>query len=121
MEKKKRRKSNKRVILKKNNFQQIYEQVRKVAPLVLAILKKNAKSRDDDSILYLLVWKAQGMKEKDSCKKFKYRLIMGKYAFPDTIGRARRKIQERYVDLCGTIYHQRQMAEKEMKNQLSLW
>lgn len=113
----------KKVILKKNHFQDFYQQMLKIAPLVLEILQKDIKSRDYDNRLYMLVWKAQGMKESDTCKKFKYGLIMGKYASPESIGRSRRKIQEneRYKHLRGTMYKQRQIAENKLKNQLSLW
>jgi len=117
------RKKEPRRILKKNHFEEFYQQMLKIAPLVLEILKKNAKARDYDNLLYVLVWKAQGMKESDTCKKFKYRLIIGKYASPETIGRARRKIQEseKHKDLRGTMYKQRKLAENKVRNQLSLW
>lgn len=119
----KKKRKTKRIILKKNHFQDFYQQMLKIAPLVLEILKKNEKSRDYDNLLYILVWKAQGLKETDSCKKFKYGLIIGKYASPETIGRARRKIQEneQYKHLRGKMYKQRQLAENKLRNQLSLW
>jgi hypothetical protein len=110
-------------LLKKNHFQEFYQQMLKVAPLVLEILKKNAASRDDDNLLFILVWKAQGMKETSSCKNFKYKLVRGIFSTPETISRARRKIQfsEKHKHLRGTIYHQRQLAESKLRNQLSLW
>lgn len=117
----------KRIILKKNHFLEVYQEMRQIAPLVLEILKKKPKARDYDKVLHLLVWKAQGMKEAYSHKKFKYGYIMGKYAHPETIGRTRRKIQENkaFKHLRGTMYKQRQLAqnklEKKIKNQLSFW
>lgn len=120
---KKRSKKKKRVILKRNHYQEFYYQVRKVAPLVLEILKKDRKSRDYDIHLQILVWKAQGQKENESFKKFKYSLYMGKYSNPETIRRARQKIQENedYKYLRGKFYKERQKAEAKMRNQLSLW
>ena len=113
----------KKVILKKGHYDEYFQQVLKIAPLVLHILRKNERSRDSDNLLLILVWKAQGMKESDSCKKFKYRLIIGKYSTPETIRRARQKIQEsvKHKDLRGKFYKQRQTAEAKMRNQLSLW
>lgn len=120
---KRKNKKAKRVILKKGHFQEFYDQIRKVAPLVLEILKKNEGARDYDNTLYVLVWKAQGMKESDSFKKFKYGLIIGKYSTPETIRRARQKIQENksYKHLRGKYYKQRRIAEAKVRNQLSLW
>lgn len=120
---KKTSKKKKRVILKKGHFQEFYHQILKVAPLVLEILRKDEKARDYDNTLYILVWKAQGMKENQSFKKFKYGLIIGKYSTPETIRRARQKIQEseKHKDLRGKFYKQRQTAEAKMRNQLSLW
>lgn len=119
----KKKDKQKRIILKKNHFMEFYQQMLKVAPLVLEILKKNDKSRDYDNQLYVLVWKAQGVKENESFKKFKYGLIIGKYSTPETISRARRKIQsnKNYKHLRGTMYKQRQLAESKLRNQLSLW
>ena len=116
-------KKKKRVILKRGHYQEFYEQVRKVAPLVLEILKKDRKSRDYDVPLQVLVWKAQGQKENESFKKFKYGLYMGKYSNPETIRRARQKIQENedYKHLRGKFYKERQNAEKKVRNQLSFW
>lgn len=101
------------------SYKTIYEQIIKIAPLVANILKKNLESRDDDNILYIAVWKYQGMKEGDSIRKFKYRLIMGKYASPESIGRARRRLQEKNESLQGKLYKERHNAEKEMTNQMS--
>ncbi len=113
----------KRVILKKGHFQEYYQQMLKVAPLVLEILRRDEKTRDYDNLLYIQVWKAQGMKESDSCKKFKYNLIIGKFSTPETIRRARQKLQAtpKYKDLRGNFYKQRQTAEAKMSVQLALW
>ena len=120
---KKKTKKRKKVILKIGHLQEFYEQVRKVAPLVLEILKKNKPSRDYDIMLQMLVWRSQGQKENQSFKKFKYGMYKGKYSNPETIRRARQKIQENeeYKHLRGKFYKERQKAEAKMKNQLSFW
>lgn len=121
--KKKKGKKPKRVILKKGHFLEFFQEIRQVAPLVLEILKKKPKTRDSDNLLRIEVEKAQGMKESDSYKKYKYRLVIGKISPAETIRRARQKIQEddRYKHLRGKYYKQRQLAEVKVKNQLALW
>lgn len=121
--KKNKSKKPKRVVLKKGHFMEYYQQILKVAPLVLRILTIDEKARDDDNYLYLMVWKAQGMKESDTMKKFKYKLIIGKYSTPETIRRSRQKIQEseKHKDLRGNFYKERKTAEAKMSNQLALW
>lgn len=113
----------KRVILKRGYFQEFYQEMLKVAPLVLQILRKKPKTRDNDSLLELEVWKAQGMKMPWSFKKFYYGFAMGKYSPAETIRRSRQKIQAspKHKDLQGTIYKQRQNADARFRNQLSLW
>lgn len=102
------------------SYNTIRDQMLKISPLVADILKTDLESRDDDNILYMAVWKRQGMKGRDSCKKFKYRLIMGRYASSDSIGRARRRLQEKNESLRGKLYKQRHDAEKEMRNQIKI-
>lgn len=119
MAKKKNKKKRSFKLERRPSYKTIYEQIRKIAPLVAHILKREFKTRDDDNVLYIEVWKHQGMKEGKSFKKFKYKLIMGIYASPDTIGRARRKLQQKYKELRGAKYKERHDAEKEMSNQMS--
>ena len=116
--KRKKRKSFKlqRVI----SYNTIYAQMRKISPIVADILKSDLEARDDDNILYRAVWKQQGNKEKHTVRKFLYRLIMGKYASSDTIGRARRRLQEKNPSLRGKLYKQRHEAENEVRNQMKL-
>lgn len=113
----------KRTVLQLSHYREFYAEVRKIAPLVLEILKKDKPSRDSDVILQFLVWKAQGQKENGSFKKFKYSMYKGKFSIPETIRRARQKIQEKeeYKHLRGKFYKERQKAEAKMRNQLSLW
>lgn len=118
MKKQIRSKSKKFKLERVKSYKTICEQMRKIAPLVADILSKNIEARDDDNILYIEVWKRQGMKEMGSFKSFKYKLIMGKFASSDTIGRSRRKLQEKNKSLRGALYKERHNAEKEIRNQL---
>lgn len=119
MAKKKNKKKRSFKLERRPSYKTIYEQIRKIAPLVAHILKREFKTRDDDNILYIEVWKHQGMTEKDSIKNFKYKLIMGKYYSPESIARCRRRLQEKNKSLRGSLYKERHDAEKEMLNQMS--
>lgn len=119
MAKKKHKKKKSFKLERRKSYKTIFELVRKIAPLVADTLKLNFETRDDDNVLYIAIWKRQGMKERQSFKSFKYKLIMGIYASPDTIGRARRRLQRNNKSLRGLLYKQRHDAEKEMSNQMS--
>lgn len=118
---KNKRHKKKRFKLRRAKIQSFFEQMIKISPLVASILKKDLEARDDDNILCILVWKAQGAKEKSSFKQFKYNLILNKFATPETITRSRRKIQEKNSSLRGELYKQRHQAEEDMRSQLKLF
>jgi hypothetical protein len=96
------------------------EEIKKISVLVLTVLKNNLESRDDDSILYENIWKLQGAKKSMTYKKFIKGLIDGEFAHPETISRARRKIQEVRKELRGKLYNVRKGFEKEFANQIKL-
>lgn len=110
-----------RKTLRKNHYSDFYEQVMKVSPLVAKTLANHPETRDDDNRLCISIWKAQGASERDSIKSFKYKLVRGKYSTPETITRSRRRLQELYPTLRGTLYKQRHDAEERMRNQLKLF
>lgn len=106
---------------RRKSYSSIYEQVVRVSPMVVNILKKDKKSRDDDNVLLIAFWKRHGIKENTSFKRFKYKLIMGKIGLPESIMRARRLMQEKHPSLRGKLYLKRQKAEELMLNQLQLF
>lgn len=119
MHKKNHKKKKQFKLERRPSYKTIYEQIIRIAPLVAEILSKNLKSRDDDNILCIAVWKRQGMKEGESFKKFKYKLIIGKCSMPESISRCRRRLQQKNESLRGLLYNERHDAEKEMSNQMS--
>lgn len=106
--------------LKRMKIQSYFEQMLRIYPLVAEILKNNQASRDDDNILCFKIWKKQGAKEKWTVKKLKYNVIMNRLASPETIGRSRRRLQEKNSFLRGLLYRERHDAEENMRNQMKL-
>lgn len=111
----------KRKLLKRTKFQLLYDQIETLKPIVAEILVKDKMSRDDDNLLAIKVWKRQGMKEKETFKSFKFKLIRNKITTPESIGRTRRLLQEKHFELRGTIYKYRKHAEDKFRNQLKLF
>jgi len=121
LKKKKNRKKKTFKLKRSKSYSSIYEQVVRISPMVADILAKDLEARDDDNILLIRVWKRQGVKEKKSFKKFKYRLIMGKLGLPETIMRSRRLLQAKHKSLRGSLYAERHQAEENMINQMKLF
>ena len=92
----------------------------KTMPIVVSVLKTDAKSRDDDNALLLAVWDIQtegGIKSYDD---FKSLLLSGELAVPSTIIRTRRKLQQKHPELRGELYYERQRADREIRNQIKM-
>lgn len=119
--KRKKSKKSKPFKLKRiTTYKSIYDQILGIAPMVADILLQDLEARDDDNILLIRVWQRQGFKDKMSFKGFKYKLIMGRLALPESIMRARRRLQAKYKSLRGSLYIQRHQAEEDMKKQMKL-
>lgn len=112
------KKKQKRKLLKRTKLQLLYDQIETLKPIVAEILAKDLPSRDDDNRLAIEVWKKQGMKESETFKSFKYKLVMNKITTPESIGRTRRLLQARYPDMQGTIYQYRKHAEEKVRERL---
>lgn len=118
-------KAKKKKLLKRTKWQLLYDQIETLKPIVADILAKDKVSRDDDNKLAIEVWKRQGMKEDETFKSFKFKLIMNRITTPESIGRTRRVLQAGHPDLQGTIYRHRKHAEQKVRdkfrNQLTLF
>lgn len=80
--------------------------------LIQSVLRDNEKTRGDDKELILTVWEKQGLKLDESQKA-----LFKKVLPPETITRARRKIQETGLFKPRTVvYEQRQILEKEVRS-----
>ena len=97
-----------------------FQEFKKIMPTVKAVLEKNEEARDNDNILCLLIWEMQFSGEV-SFEAFKIGLLNKTFAAPETIGRARRKVQEKHIPLRGKLYSIRHKADIDFANQLRLF
>lgn len=95
----------------------IKQQMKMIRPLVRAVLRSDMDARDDDRLLYIRVWELQGSKSAMSLRNFEGKLILGKFATPETISRTRRDLQSKYISLQGKLYDERHLASKQFRNQ----
>jgi len=91
-----------------------------IKSMVREILKYDLESRDDDNLLCIKVWEKQGSKPNMSYSSFKANLITGKFSSPESIGRCRRALQQKFITLRGKLYDKRHKAEEKFKNQYKL-
>ena len=66
------------------------ENIKKAERLVFRVLKDNPETRSDDRKLIVEVWKSQGLR----LSEYQERLIKTKLLTPESITRARRKMQQ---------------------------
>lgn len=92
----------------------------KTMPLIISVLKTDLKSRDDDNVLLLAIWDIQTSGGIKSYEDFKELLVKGDLAVPSTIIRTRRKLQERYPELRGEKYAERQRMDRSIRNQIKM-
>ena len=88
--------------------------------IVERYLRKFPELRDNDDKLVANIWKNE-VKELDDCETASDLLkaySAGKLTSPDSITRARRKLQELNPDLRGETYHERKKKEQEVINDL---
>ncbi len=85
--------------------------------LVLETLKNNVASRDDDNILCFMIWEKQGSTPAMTYKALQAKLISGKFSSPESIGRVRRSLQQKYSTLRGKLYDKRHQADERLKKQ----
>jgi altronate dehydratase len=100
----------------------VSKEIKKVGDIVEKLLREDKKYRDSDKKLSAKIWAIQcgGM---DKLKEISAYEFLCEYVNEDTqlisqesIGRARRKIQEETPELRGEKYAQRQNEQEEVKN-----
>ena len=105
--------------LKRVRVDSIFDQIRKLLPLVRLILETDPLSRDDDNRLCILVWKNQGMKEKHTFKYFKFKMILNQLTTPESISRTRRYLQALPGSkLRGKLFKERHEADIKLQEKL---
>lgn len=89
----------------------------KITKLVKEILAEDLPSRDDDNLLMLNVWKAQGLHKETRFSAFGKKFLNKTLAMPKTIERTRQLLQEKYIELRGELYearHKQEMLEDKI-------
>jgi hypothetical protein len=90
----------------------------RIKPTVLKILETYPETRDNDILLMITIWDLQSKLE--SFGEFKRLLLDGYLAIPQSIVRARQKIQEENIHLRGLSYERRKKIELEISNQIKI-
>ena len=95
--------------------------IKKVEDIVIDVLTKEPKARDNDEILCVCVWfKQVGHKiQYMSLRDFFHKMAKGKYYKAESIMRCRRKLQELREDLRGLKYEKRRKNTKKVMNELN--
>lgn len=89
---------------------------------VKRILLKNLYSRDNDAMLYHLVWQSQIKNIDDiSYSEFIKKLKNNDLFSPKSILRTRQKVQELYPKTRGVLYFERRNMQEEAKEILEVY
>jgi len=81
--------------------------------IVQRLLEEQPALRDNDNLLMSTIWK-----EQSNILNFFQRLERGKLHSPETIRRARQKLQEDFPHLRGELYEVRQKRQDKVKKEL---
>ena len=81
--------------------------------IVQRLLEEQPALRDNDNLLMSTIWK-----EQSNILNFFQRLERGKLHSPETIRRARQKLQEDFPHLRGELYEVRQKRQEKVKKEL---
>jgi len=88
----------------------------KLKSLVKVLLIKNLYARDNDIVLMDLVWNHQNKNIKfTSYNQFINELKNDVFFNPESIRRARQKVQELYPETRGIVYFERRKMQNEIK------
>ena len=90
---------------------------------VKRILEDEPRARDNDRLLMVKIWAIQELKLRDPNFPFKsgfaLSFIDGQFIDPESIRRARQKIQEKYPHLRGSNYKGRQDHSHQVRKEFS--
>lgn len=85
----------------------------KITEIVRELLEKKPELRDNDNLLMSKIWKDQA-----NILNFFQRFESGKLHSPESIRRARQKLQEENEHLRGELYDVRQKKQIKVKQEL---
>ena len=89
--------------------QKIEKKLREAERIVTELLQEKPITRDDDRLLVWLFWRKQFERlDNYTLEMFRSAFLGGMLSPPETITRARRKVQEKRPDLRGITYENRE-------------
>ena len=89
---------------------------------ILHLLRTEADTRDSDSLLLARVWKSElGNTTFMTGSRLLSTIAEGKLTSPESIRRARQKIQQGNPELRGTNYYSRHKEQESVKQELREW
>lgn len=89
------------------------KEMKQIIDIVRELLEKKAELRDNDNLLMATIWESQS-----NIFNFFHRFKSGKLHSPESIRRARQKLQEEYKHLRGDLYEIRQKRQVKVKEEL---
>lgn len=96
--------------------------IKKMYPVVEALLEQYPATRDNDRLLIVKVWEKQSPYLDTmftSFAKFKTDFLQGKFANTESIRRSRQLVQEKREDLRGKFYGKRkEILAPEVRNEI---
>lgn len=98
------------------------QKLKSIEGTVRQILKQEPITRDSDKLLVLKVWAEQNPEIRKTNHPFVFFAsdwIKGKYVDPDTITRARRKIQKETPELRGEKYKIRHEEQERTRKEIN--
>jgi hypothetical protein len=98
----------------------IMQDIIKIRPMVIQILKSEFATRDDDRLLQIRFWEKEGILPNSKMSSFKKRYLLNEFTLADTISRCRRSVQEKHKSLRGKLYDKRHQAEANFETQYKL-
>lgn len=98
--------------MKKEKQKTIERKLREAERIVTELLTETPITRDDDRLLVWLFWKKQFERiDRYTLEMFRTAFLGGMLSPPETITRARRKVQVKRADLRGITYEGRENLE----------
>ena len=94
------------------------EKLINITDIVLKVLKESEKARNNDAVLRAKVWAEQNPRCRDysfPAPELLEEMIKENLANPESIRRARQKLQEQHPELRGLTYKERQVRSVEMR------
>jgi len=96
-----------------------YTQYKHVQTKVKHILKEEPKSRDCDLFLLSKVWESELLSKGADCTDVLPMMENKELTSPESVTRARRKLQEKYLDYRGKTYAKRHRLEAFVREDIN--